>query len=207
MKKEILNRIEQLGGNVAQVKGTSLQEDLCAITFHTALYLKPVDTPWQSAEDTEPITGLGDWVDKHMTLFESDRQTFYQKMVDTYYTLDETPRMQHFWVARPFTPFREGTADFAEWNDWFAEETELSKIIEHSSSEKPDFIELLYTESYPNYYYISLSDLNPENPMVWGTDHEEFFTDITHEGTLEDFLHTFMTKDEFLDIVKRKLEQ
>ena len=27
MKKEILNRIKQLGGNVANVKGVSLQED------------------------------------------------------------------------------------------------------------------------------------------------------------------------------------
>ena len=32
MKKEIVNRIKQLGGNVANVKGVSLQEDLCAIT-------------------------------------------------------------------------------------------------------------------------------------------------------------------------------
>ncbi len=55
MKKGILNRIKQLGGNVANVKGVSLQEDLCAITFKTALYQKPEDTPWLSAEDTEPI--------------------------------------------------------------------------------------------------------------------------------------------------------
>lgn len=50
MKKEIVNRIKQLGGNVANVKGVSLQEDLCAITFNTALYQKPEDTPWLSAE-------------------------------------------------------------------------------------------------------------------------------------------------------------
>ena len=61
MKKEIVNRIKQLGGNVANVKGVSLQRDLCAITFNTALYRKPEDTPWHSAEDTEPIEGLGDW--------------------------------------------------------------------------------------------------------------------------------------------------
>ena len=71
MKKEILNRIKQLGGNVANVKGVSLQEDLCAITFNTALYQKPEDTPWLSAEDTEPIEGLGDWVDENMELFYS----------------------------------------------------------------------------------------------------------------------------------------
>lgn len=58
MKQEIINRIKQLGGNVTNVKGTSLSEDLCAITFNTALYKKPEDTPWLSAEDTEPIEGL-----------------------------------------------------------------------------------------------------------------------------------------------------
>ena len=65
MKQEIINRIKQLGGNVTNVKGTSLSEDLCAITFNTALYKKPEDTPWLSAEDTEPIEGLGDWVDEN----------------------------------------------------------------------------------------------------------------------------------------------
>lgn len=60
MKKEITDRIRLLGGNVANLKGNSLKEDLCAITFDTALFLKPVDTPWLAAEDTEPIEGLGD---------------------------------------------------------------------------------------------------------------------------------------------------
>ena len=50
MKKEITDRIRLLGGNVANLKGNSLKEDLCAITFDTALFLKPVDTPWLAAE-------------------------------------------------------------------------------------------------------------------------------------------------------------
>ena len=106
MKQEIVNRIKQLGGNVTNVKGVSLQEDLCSITFNTTLYQKPEDTPWLSAEDTEPIMGLGDWVDENMELFRSDRETFYKKMVDTYYTLDKEPRGQFFWVAKPFTPLQ-----------------------------------------------------------------------------------------------------
>ena len=102
MKQEIINRIKQLGGNIANVKGMSLQDDLCAITFNTALYQKPEDTPWLSAEDTEPIMGLGNWVDENMELFNSDKEAFYKKMVDTYYTLNEEPRGQFFWVAKPF---------------------------------------------------------------------------------------------------------
>lgn len=106
MKQEIINRIKQLGGDIANVKGVSLQDDLCAITFNTALYQKPEDTPWLSAEDTEPIMGLGNWVDENMELFNSDKETFYKIMVDTYYTLNKEPRGQLFWVAKPFTPFQ-----------------------------------------------------------------------------------------------------
>lgn len=42
---------------MANLKGDSLREDLRAITFDTALFLKLVDTPWLAAEDTEPIEG------------------------------------------------------------------------------------------------------------------------------------------------------
>ena len=207
MKKEITDRIRLLGGNVANLKGNSLKEDLCAITFDTALFLKPVDTPWLAAEDTEPIEGLGDWVDENMELFNSDKDTFYKKMVDSYYTLDKEPRRQLFWVAKPFTPFQKGTQDFEEWNDWFSDDAELEEIIQYSNCATPAFVELLYTDAYPNHYYICLSDLNPENPIVWSTDHEVFFTDVTNEGALEGFLNKFMTKEEFIDIVKRKLKQ
>lgn len=50
MKIEILERIKQLGGNVENVKGSFLKDDLLAITFDTILYQRPVDTPWASAE-------------------------------------------------------------------------------------------------------------------------------------------------------------
>ena len=89
MKQEIINRIKQLGGNVTNVKGTSLSEDLCAITFNTALYKKPEDTPWLSAEDTEPIEGLGDWVDENTELFNSDRGRINEEYEITYFILFE----------------------------------------------------------------------------------------------------------------------
>lgn len=57
MKKDITDRIRLLGCNVANLKGDSSREDLRAITFDTALFLKLVDTPWLAAEDTEPIEG------------------------------------------------------------------------------------------------------------------------------------------------------
>ena len=45
MKKEILEKIKQLGGNIDNVKGNSLADDLLSITFDTVLYQKPEDTP------------------------------------------------------------------------------------------------------------------------------------------------------------------
>ena len=50
-------------------------------------------------------------------------------MTDTLFSLDEEPRRQLFWVARPFTPFQKGTPDFEEWNGWFTDNAELGEIL------------------------------------------------------------------------------
>lgn len=42
-----------------------------------------------------------------------------------------------------------------------------------------------------------LTDPDPENPIVYSTDHEVYFQEIDNKGTLEDFLEKYMTKDEF----------
>jgi hypothetical protein len=70
MKKEILEQIKKLGGNIDNVKGNSLQEDLLSITFDTVLYPRPEDTPWASAEEQEPIYGIGDFVNENEALFK-----------------------------------------------------------------------------------------------------------------------------------------
>ena len=77
MKQEILKRIQALGGDISQVKGTSLADDLLAVTFNTVLYPKPKDTPWARADEEEPIYGLGKWVDAHMELYKTDKKAFY----------------------------------------------------------------------------------------------------------------------------------
>lgn len=102
---------------------------------------------------------------------------------------------------------------WADYDAWKQDATqpqphaELGEIIKYSNCATPDFVELLYTDGYPNYYLICLSDNDPENPVVWSTDHEEFFTEVTNEGRLNDFLDRFMTKEEFLKLVKSKLEE
>ncbi len=208
MKPEILKRLQELGGNVTAVKGQSLEADLCAITFDTVLYQWPEDTPWQGAEDAEPIYGIGAFVEENEALYKSDEKAFYEKMTARYFCLTEEGFGQFFWQPELFTPFRKGTADYEEWNsDFAAEEADLSEITERTNDQTPDFIKLFYSYGFPDAYYVCLSDPEPGNPMLFSTDHEVFFREVTNEGDLEAFLNTFMTQAEVRQIVKQQLEK
>jgi len=208
MKKEILEQIKKLGGNIDNVKGNSLQEDLQSITFDTVLYQRPTDTPWATAEEEEPIYGIGDFINQNESLFKEDKAALYDKIIQKYFRLTTEGFGQVFWEASPFTPFKEGTPDYAEWNgDFTDDETDLTEIIKVTNDHSPDFILFFTSYGFPDSYYIALSDPNPENPTLFGTDHEVFFREVTNEGNLEDFLNTFMTKEELLEIVKRRIEK
>jgi len=208
MKKEILEQIKKLGGNIDNVKGNSLQEDLQSITFDTVLYQRPTDKPWATAEEEEPIYGIGDFINQNESLFKEDKAALYDKIIQKYFRLTNEGFGQVFWEASPFTPFKEGTPDYAEWNgDFTDDETDLTEIIKVTNDPSPDFIMLFTSYGFPDSYYIALSDPNPENPTLFGTDHEVFFREVTNEGNLEDFLNTFMTKEELLEIVKRRIEK
>lgn len=105
MKKAILDRIQALGGDISSVKGESLAKDLCSITFETVLYRKPIDTPWGDANVQEPIYGLGDFVDENRELYRKDKEAFFHKLYEKYFTLTEEPYGQYFWCGKMFTPF------------------------------------------------------------------------------------------------------
>lgn len=208
MKTELLEKIKQLGGNIDNVKGNSLADDILSITFDTVLYQKPEDTPWQTAEDAEPIYGIGEFINDNEELFKTDKQALYDKIIDKYFRLTDEGYGQVFWQPRLFTPFKEGTEDYDEWNSEFTDEdTDLTEIIKVINDETPDLIEVFYSYGFPDNYYICLTDPNQENPTLFGTDHEEYFREVTNEGNLEDFLNTFMTKDELLEIVKKRIEK
>jgi len=207
MKQEILDRIKELGGNIDKAKGHSLQEDILSINFNTVLYPRPTDTPWSSAEDTEPIYGIGEFVNSNMELLHSDQEAFYEKLINNYFCLTEESYGQTFWTAELFTPYKEGTNDFEEWNSELTSDVNLEEIHKIVDDLKPDFIKLFYSYGFPDHYYICLSDQNPENPTVFGTDHEQFFYEVTNEGNLEEFLKKFMTKNEVIELVKKALEK
>lgn len=208
MKHSILNRIKDLGGDISKVKGNSLQEDLLSITFDTVLYPKPQDTPWASAEDQEPIYELGTFIEENMDLYHSDQQAFFDKLFNIYYCLTDEAYGQDFWQPQMFTPFKENTESFDEWNMILQDcvnDDYLDEIIEQAKTPTPDFVSIIYSYGFPDQYYVCLQDPYPENPTIWGTDHEVFFEEITNEGTLEDLFNKYMTKDELIEIINNAL--
>ncbi len=203
MKKEILNRIETLGGDISIVKNISLQKDLEAITFNSVLYPKKKDTPWATSDETEPINGIEEFIDKNKDLFDSNKTAFYDKIISQYYRITEKSFGQVMFRNTLFTPFQEGTEDYEEWNGEWQEEN-FKKVIEGTDM---NFMFIGYAYGFPDNLFICLTDPNPENPTVYGTDHEVFFDEITKQGTLEEFFNSFISKQELVELLKNKLEK
>ena len=170
------------------------------------MYERPQDTPWADADDQEQIYGLGDYIDAYQAQLDANPQAFYQQLIQEYYQLTEEGRGQTFWQPNLFTPFRAGTADFAEWNsDFLDDDIDLKQVIELTHNSQPDFLQLVYRYGFPNQYYICLSDPNPDNPTLFGTDHEVFFREVSHAGSLLEFLNRCMTPDELIEIIQNKI--
>ncbi|MBZ4192672.1 hypothetical protein [Niabella beijingensis] len=197
MKQEILDRITALGGYTGQVTGVSLQADLAAIELKTPLYPKPRDTPWARAEETEPIEGLGEYMQEALT--GADTRAVLEHTLDLYFSADAPSGGQAFFRPQLFTPFRKEASDFAAWTGVISE-TAVRKMI---PADPLDFMQIAWSSGYPDVYFICLSDKNPDNPTVYSTDHEVFFTEIEEEGNLETFFNSFFTRDELAVEIRR----
>ncbi len=198
MKKKILNRILELGGKFKD--GTTLQEYIEGIEFNHPLYPQEL---WG-----HELYGIDEFYDKNKGLYREDKNRFYESLISHFFSDNEIPYGQTFYRKRLFTPLTKGTSDYEEWGVDFEDKemTDLSEIIKVIGNEKLEFMEIAYSYGFPDGYYICLSDPNPENPTIFGTDHEVYFQEITNEGTLEDFLNQFYTKTEFLELVKNYIE-
>ncbi|WP_292010206.1 hypothetical protein [Chryseobacterium sp.] len=86
------------------------------------------------------------------------------------------------------------------------DDVDLTEVIKLTNDKKPDFILLFHSYGFPDHYFICLSDPNQENPTIFGTDHEVYFREITHEVNLEDFFNNFMTKDELFELIKKRIQ-
>jgi hypothetical protein len=82
-------------------------------------------------------------------------------------------------------------------------ENELKKTVE---GKEMDFVCIFYSYGYPDHYFVCTTDPDQSNPTVYGTDHEAYFDEIENEGSLEEFLDKFMTKEEFREVVKEYLQ-
>lgn len=205
MEKSVLERLIELEGELLPSDGQSLQSQLTSIALTTPLYPKPTDSPWATAEESEPIIGISQYVTENQILFDSNRKEFFNQLLLYYFGPDNSARYhgQSYFQTDLFTPFREGTADFQRWQGLIAMD-EVQRVVR---STPLDFMKIAWSYGYPDAYYVCLSDPNPQNPLVYGTDHEEFFKEIEPNGTLSEFLNSFFTKTELLATFDRFISQ
>lgn len=201
MNKQLLDRLQELGANIEKVKGQDLLEDLQAIEFECALYSRE---HWG-----DELYGIDLFFEKNKELYQRDTNAFYQLLVAHFFSLADNYYSQMFYKGELFTPFKEDTEDFEQWNEIFVDEeqVDLSLIYQVSDTKRPDFLQLFFSYSYPDHYYVCLSDNNPQNPSVFSTDHEVFWSEVENESSLSEFLKQFYTKEEFLVEVKQYIEQ
>jgi hypothetical protein len=200
LKQTILGKIQKLGGNTDKVQGVSLLKDLQAIKLYQPLY--PKDTYEQE------LYGVDEFFGQYQQLYLKDTKAFYDRLLKTFFAKKQPPRGHMVYVGKPFMPFKKGSADYEEWHDDFEDEdaVDLSEIKEITDEERPDFVKIASSFSYPDSFYVCLSDPKPSNPTVFGTDHEMFFLEVSNEGTLEAFFKQFLTQKEFLTLVKKHLD-
>ena len=110
------------------------------------------------------------------------------------------PRIQY--KTEIFTPFTKGTASYDEYTT-FIDKEYVSSVIPCSELE---FLIIGDSNSYPNYYFICLSDKDVSNPKVYTTDHEVYFREIEESGRFSDFLDLFLSDDEYKEEMNKLIE-
>lgn len=193
MKQAILTQIRRLGGNTDGVIGESLQADLAAIVFKNPLY---------PAGYVAELTGVAEFWEQHQQLYQTDRPAFYQQLLGHFFADQEVPYGQAFFRNFLFTPFKEDSPDYGEL-DGLVTPDEIRQVVAGADL---DFMCICYSYGFPDHYFVCLTDADQENPTVYGTDHEVFFSEITKEGTLEAFFNGFITPQEFLAAATKHLE-
>ncbi|MEZ6056450.1 MAG: hypothetical protein R3C01_07070 [Planctomycetaceae bacterium] len=189
MDAEILTRLQELGADTSLVDNdASLVDQLGSIRFRQVLF-----------HDSWECYGIREFLEQHEDLYKSDQEAFVEELLDSLLADDDEPRGQMFWRHVLFTPLTPGSDDHKEWDDYF-DELELTEIREVAGNGNLEFIQIIESYGYPDHYYICLSDPNPENPTVFGTDHEEYFSEITNLGTLKEFLDTLLSRSALREI-------
>ncbi|MDJ0367044.1 hypothetical protein QMK33_17985 [Hymenobacter sp. H14-R3] len=193
MKPAIITQLQRLGGTTDGVTGASLQADLAAIVFKNPLY---------PASYLNELTGVTGFWEQHQPLYHADRSAFCQLLLEHFFADHEVPYGQAFFRNFLFTPFKAGSPDEGEL-DGLVTPDEIREVV---AAADLDFMCICYSYGFPDHYFVCLTDTDQENPAVYGTDHEVFFSEITKEGTLEAFFNDFITPAEFLAAATKHLE-
>jgi hypothetical protein len=193
MKQAILAQLQRLGGNTDGVTGESLQADLAAIVFKNPLY---------PTEYLTELRGVDEFFAQHQQLYRASQPEFYAKLAGHFFADQEIAYGQAFFRNFLFTPFKADSRDYGEL-DGLVTPAEIRQVVAGTDL---DFMCVCYSYGFPDHYFVCLTDANPENPTVYGTDHEVFFSELTKAGTLEEFFNGFVTPEEFLAAAKRHLE-
>lgn len=193
MYTKIIEKINVLGGNTDYVSADkSFAENWQSITFRNHLY----DKEWD-------VYGIDEFYEKNKDLYRDDKENFYKNLLEHYFSDHEHFYGQDFHKSWLFTPFKKGSADDGEL-EGLVDESQVREIVQGTEM---DFICIFYSYGYPDHYFVCTTDPDAMNPTVYSTDHETYFQEIEHEGSLEDFLDRYMTKEEFTEVTKEYLER
>ena len=98
-----------------------------------------------------------------------------------------------------FAPFTEGSDDYEEWGS----ELDMKESIEtYFGSGNLEFLKLASSYGYPDCFFIKLND-ESDDPMVYGTDHEQYFVEIEEVCTVSKLFDCILTNDEYISEMKK----
>jgi len=180
MKKEIENRIAELGGRSA-FNNDSLLNDLMSISFNKSFL-------------------FADFWD-----YLVDYDSFNQELLKKGFIEDvDVKCMQFEFEVYLWTPFLAGSDDYETEMEGYLDDEILNHVNSVITSDISELVVLGYMDLEK--FFICLADENPENPKVYRTDMEIPFSPIgggvTVEGTLEDFLSKLLSQTEYKLAVK-----
>ena len=187
MEKNIKIAFEELGAVFKNSTTNSMVDFFDAIELTIPLYQKY----WE-----DNLFGLDEFLEKNI-------EPTYENIIG-YFFSDNTPLCGYtLFVNRLFRPLTPNSSEYDEWYSMFKDDedvdlTVVRKVMEDGNLE---FLQVFKSYGFPDYFFISLNDPNPENPTLFSTDHETFFSEIENEGDVASFLETFFRKDEFYRVV------
>lgn len=192
MNTNIIHKINALGGITdAVMAGKSFAENWQSIIFNHHLY----DKDWD-------VYGIDQFYEENKELYFNHQDKFYEHLLEHYFSDHDLPYGQYFVKKWSFTPFKAGTEDQEEF-DGLIDEKNVQQVVGIS---QPDFLCIFYSYGYPDHFFICTDDSDQSNPRVYSTDHEVYFDELENEGSFEEFLDRFMTKEEFREMVVEYLE-